>query len=168
MTLQLLHSEFPHIWGKFDFLFYRCRGIPIAPMLETLLLDEDSLLLTWSISTVLQIFNAVLFNFLGCFSSDCFFSFAFDYFHSFFSNLMNCWTFFASLVSLDSLLHGSATLTLKRFLLTSVLAYLWTRFSGSCLLALFLLPGFWQFPVTRSRFQHCCCTGSILEPEPEP
>jgi hypothetical protein len=26
MTLQLLHSEFPHIhiWGKFDFLFYQC------------------------------------------------------------------------------------------------------------------------------------------------
>ncbi len=25
MTLQLLHSEFPDIWGKFDFLFYQCR-----------------------------------------------------------------------------------------------------------------------------------------------
>ena len=24
-TLQLLHSEFPHIWGKFHFLFYQCR-----------------------------------------------------------------------------------------------------------------------------------------------
>ncbi len=24
MTLQLLHSEFPHIWGNFDFLFYQC------------------------------------------------------------------------------------------------------------------------------------------------
>ncbi len=39
-----------------------CRGIPIAPsrrLLETLLLDEDSLLLTLSISIVLQIFNAV-------------------------------------------------------------------------------------------------------------
>ncbi len=24
MTLQLLHSEFPFIWGKFDFLFYEC------------------------------------------------------------------------------------------------------------------------------------------------
>jgi hypothetical protein len=24
MTLQLLHSEFPYIWGKFDFLFYQC------------------------------------------------------------------------------------------------------------------------------------------------
>jgi hypothetical protein len=23
--LQLLHSEFPYIWGKFDFLFYQCR-----------------------------------------------------------------------------------------------------------------------------------------------
>jgi hypothetical protein len=23
MTLQLLHSEFPYIWGKFDFLFYQ-------------------------------------------------------------------------------------------------------------------------------------------------
>ncbi len=60
-----------------------------------------------------------------------FFSFASDYFHSFFSNLLNCWTFFASLVYLDSLFHGSATLTLKLFLLSSVLAYLWTRFSGS-------------------------------------
>jgi hypothetical protein len=24
MTLQPLHSEFPYIWGKFDFLFYQC------------------------------------------------------------------------------------------------------------------------------------------------
>ncbi len=24
MTLQLLHSLFPYIWGKFDFLFYQC------------------------------------------------------------------------------------------------------------------------------------------------
>ncbi len=24
MTLQLLHSEFPYIWGKFDLLFYQC------------------------------------------------------------------------------------------------------------------------------------------------
>ncbi len=24
MTLQLLHSEFPYIWGKFNFLFYQC------------------------------------------------------------------------------------------------------------------------------------------------
>jgi hypothetical protein len=27
MTLQLLHSEFPYIWGKFDFLFYQCNSI---------------------------------------------------------------------------------------------------------------------------------------------
>ncbi len=27
MTLQLLHSEFPSIWGKFDFLFYQCRAL---------------------------------------------------------------------------------------------------------------------------------------------
>ncbi len=25
-TLQLLHSEFPYIWGNFDFLFYQCGG----------------------------------------------------------------------------------------------------------------------------------------------
>ncbi len=24
MTLQLLHSEFPYMWGKFSFLFYQC------------------------------------------------------------------------------------------------------------------------------------------------
>jgi hypothetical protein len=24
MTLQLLHSEFPYIWGKISFLFYQC------------------------------------------------------------------------------------------------------------------------------------------------
>ncbi len=24
MTMQLFHSEFPYIWGKFDFLFYQC------------------------------------------------------------------------------------------------------------------------------------------------
>jgi hypothetical protein len=100
-------------------------------MLETLLLDEDSLLFTWSISTVLQIFNAVLCNFLGCFSSNFFSPLRPNISTRSFSNLLNCWTFFASLVSLDSLFHGSATLTLKLFLLTSVLAYLWTRFSGS-------------------------------------
>ncbi len=27
MTLQLLHSEFPYIWGKFDFLLYQCTTI---------------------------------------------------------------------------------------------------------------------------------------------
>jgi hypothetical protein len=26
MTLQLLHSEFPYIEGKFDFLFYQCSS----------------------------------------------------------------------------------------------------------------------------------------------
>jgi hypothetical protein len=25
MTLQLIHSEFSYIWGKFDFLFYQCK-----------------------------------------------------------------------------------------------------------------------------------------------
>ncbi len=25
MTLQLLHSDFPYMWGKFSFLFYQCR-----------------------------------------------------------------------------------------------------------------------------------------------
>ena len=25
MTLQLLHSEFPYIRGKFDYLFYQCN-----------------------------------------------------------------------------------------------------------------------------------------------
>jgi hypothetical protein len=24
MTLQLLHSEFAYLWGKFDFHFYQC------------------------------------------------------------------------------------------------------------------------------------------------
>ncbi len=28
MTLQLLHSEFPHIWGKFYFIFYQCMTWP--------------------------------------------------------------------------------------------------------------------------------------------
>ncbi len=68
-----------------------CRDIPIAlsrRMLETLLLDEDSHLLTWFISTVLKIFNAVLCNFLVAFRP-IFFA-ASDYFHSFFSNLLNC------------------------------------------------------------------------------
>jgi hypothetical protein len=27
MTLQLLHSEFPYIWGKFLFLFYQCNYV---------------------------------------------------------------------------------------------------------------------------------------------
>ncbi len=27
MTLQLLHSEFPYIWGKFNFLFCQCRAV---------------------------------------------------------------------------------------------------------------------------------------------
>ncbi len=26
-ALQLLHSEFPYIWGKFDFLFYQCMQL---------------------------------------------------------------------------------------------------------------------------------------------
>jgi hypothetical protein len=30
MTLQLLHSEFPYIWGKFYFLFYQSRYLPNA------------------------------------------------------------------------------------------------------------------------------------------
>jgi hypothetical protein len=100
-------------------------------MLETLLLYEDSLVFTWSISTVLQVFNAVLSVSSWVVFHPIFFPFASDYFHAFFSNLVNCWTFFAYLVSLDSLFHDSATHTLKLFLLTSVLAYLWTRFSGS-------------------------------------
>jgi hypothetical protein len=28
MTLQLLHSEFPYIRGKFDFLSYQCTFLP--------------------------------------------------------------------------------------------------------------------------------------------
>ncbi len=27
MTLQLLHFEFPYIWGKFDFHFYQCTHL---------------------------------------------------------------------------------------------------------------------------------------------
>jgi hypothetical protein len=27
MTLQLLHSKFPYIWGKVDFLFYQCSTV---------------------------------------------------------------------------------------------------------------------------------------------
>ncbi len=30
MTLQLLHSEFPYIWGKFYFLFYQCTYLLVA------------------------------------------------------------------------------------------------------------------------------------------
>jgi hypothetical protein len=107
-------------------------GIPIAPsrrMLETLLLDEDSLLLTSSISTVLQVFNAVLCNFLELFFVRFFFT-ASDYLHSFFSYLLNnisCFSGFSGKL-VPWLCHS---LTLKLFLLTSVLAYLWTRFSGS-------------------------------------
>ncbi len=29
MTLQLLPSEFPYIWGKFNFLFYQCVEVQI-------------------------------------------------------------------------------------------------------------------------------------------
>ncbi len=33
MSLQLLHSEFPYIWGKFSFLFYQCcyRWLSLGP-----------------------------------------------------------------------------------------------------------------------------------------
>ncbi len=34
MTLQLLHSEFPYIWRKFDFLFLSVQPLvcfPVAP-----------------------------------------------------------------------------------------------------------------------------------------
>ncbi len=34
MTLQLVHSEFPYIWGKFDFLFYQWSDVP--PLTEQL------------------------------------------------------------------------------------------------------------------------------------
>ncbi len=30
MTLQLLHSEFPYIGGKFDFLFYQCTCFVVS------------------------------------------------------------------------------------------------------------------------------------------
>ncbi len=140
-----------------------CRGIPIAPsrrMLETLLLDEDSLLLTWSISTVLQIFNAVLCNFLELFFIRFFF-FCIWLFPLVFHQSFELLNIFVSLVSLQSLFHSSATLTLKLFLLTSVLAY------GTCkpglvvlLLTLFLFPWFWQFLVACSRTHHCCCRES--------
>ncbi len=33
MTLQLLHSEFPYIWEKFDFLFYQC-DVPVFGQLH--------------------------------------------------------------------------------------------------------------------------------------
>jgi len=62
-------------YGSGTVLTCTCRGVPIAPsrrMLETLFLDEDSLLLTWSISTVFRVFNAVLCIFMGCCSSDFF------------------------------------------------------------------------------------------------
>ncbi len=58
------------------FFFYQCIGIPIAPsrrMLETLFAGRGHPSPhVFSFSTVLQIFNAVLCNFLGCFSSDFF------------------------------------------------------------------------------------------------
>ncbi len=157
MTLKLLHSEFPHRWGKFDFL-YQCRGIPIAPMLETLLLDEGQPSPhVVHLNCVLQIFNAVLCNFLGCFSSKKFFL---------------CIRLFPLVIQLTFEL-------LDIFLL---IWFLWTAYSmalplshwncffsplsllRTCgpglvvmLLALFLLPWFWQFLVTRSRIHHCCC-----------
>ena len=35
MTFQLLHSEFPYIWGKFDFLFYHwCFTAQVFPLLK--------------------------------------------------------------------------------------------------------------------------------------
>ncbi len=30
MTLQLLHSEVPYIWGKFDILFYQCVFLTLS------------------------------------------------------------------------------------------------------------------------------------------
>ncbi len=34
MTLQLLHSEFPYIWGKFYFIFYQCIITWISLLLQ--------------------------------------------------------------------------------------------------------------------------------------
>ena len=34
MTLQLLHSESPYIWGKFDFLFYQCTLLQGWPLIS--------------------------------------------------------------------------------------------------------------------------------------
>jgi hypothetical protein len=42
MTLQLIHSEFPYLWGKFDFLFCRCTVLEMVfsyGWKETLLQD---------------------------------------------------------------------------------------------------------------------------------
>ncbi len=36
ITLQLLHSEFPYIWGKFSFLFYQCVESTRDPLLDCL------------------------------------------------------------------------------------------------------------------------------------
>ncbi len=38
MTLQLLHPEFPYIWGKFDFLFYQC-AMKLFPLWLSMRLD---------------------------------------------------------------------------------------------------------------------------------
>jgi hypothetical protein len=39
MTLQLLHSEFPYIRGKFSFLFYQCN-VQVKRVLSELLAEH--------------------------------------------------------------------------------------------------------------------------------
>ncbi len=89
----------------------------------------------------LHVFNAVPCNFLELFFIRNFFSFSSDFFHSFFSYLLNnisCFSGFSGKL-VPWFCHS---LTLKLFLLTSVLAYLWTRFRVLLLKVLFLLPWF--------------------------
>ncbi len=43
MTLQLLPSEFPYIWGKFYFLFYQCAGKNLRAWLYSILVLQNLL-----------------------------------------------------------------------------------------------------------------------------
>ncbi len=96
-----------------------CRGISIAPsrrMLETLLMDEDSLLLTVArLKCYLNLQCCALYFmelfFVRFFSASDFFSLVVQQFFE----LLHISRF-------SGLFHGSATLTLKLFLLTSVLS----------------------------------------------
>jgi hypothetical protein len=47
MTLQLLHSEFPYIWGKFDLLFYQCILNACFSLLAKLTFGDDNIFISF-------------------------------------------------------------------------------------------------------------------------
>ncbi len=64
MTLQLLHFEFLYIWGKFDFLFYRCSksGFLVAKFIQSVAATttkSPSKSILWQVSLFPFFYNSI-------------------------------------------------------------------------------------------------------------